>query len=107
MTALNSMPPVPLEVSAEQTAAGGESQVTIRLRNRSSHIAFFERAEITSTRGGDEILPIEYDDNYVTVFPGETVEIHGNTAHAAGSATWIKLEGYNTVEETAPIQPTR
>ena len=29
-----------------------------------------ERAEITPDRNGDEILPIEYDDNYVTVFPG-------------------------------------
>lgn len=107
MTPLNSMPPVPLEVSAEQTQAGRKSHVTIRLRNRSSHIAFFERAEITATRGGDEILPIEYDNNYVTVFPGETVEIHGNTEHSAGTANWIKLEGYNTVEETAPIQPPR
>lgn len=33
-------------------------------------IAFFERVEVMSTRDGDKILPIEYSDNYVTVFPG-------------------------------------
>ena len=51
--------------------------MAIRLHNPSKQVAFFERAEIMSTRDGDEILPIEYSDNYVTVFPGETVELQG------------------------------
>ena len=104
MTALNTMRQVPLDVSARQTIADGENYVTIRLRNRTSQIAFFERAEITPTRGGDEIVPIEYDDNYVTVFPGEVAEIQGKVQKSAGTAAWIKLAGYNTPEETAPIQ---
>jgi hypothetical protein len=77
---------------------------TIRLRNPTSELAFFERAEITLTPNGDEILPIEYDDNYVTVFPGEVAEIHGKVQQSAGTAAWIKLVGYNTPEEAAPIQ---
>ena len=40
------------------------------------HIAFFERATISTERDGNEILPIEYNDNYVTVFPGETVALN-------------------------------
>ena len=104
MTALNTMQKVPLEVSASQTMIADESHVTIHLRNRTHRVAFFERAEITSTRGGDEILPIQYDVNYVTVFPGEAVEIHGEVRQSPGSADWIKLAGYNTLEETAPIQ---
>jgi exo-1,4-beta-D-glucosaminidase len=107
MSALNTMQQVPLEVSASQTMTDGESHVTIRLRNTSHQVAFFERAEITSTRGGDEILPIQYDDNYVTVFPGEAVEIHGEVLQSTGSAAWIKLAGYNTPVETAPIQPLK
>ena len=106
MTALNTMQQVPLEVSASQNVAAGENHVTIRLRNSTRQVAFFERAEITSTRGGDEILPIEYDDNYVTVFPGEAVEIHGEVRQP-GSAAWIKLAGYNTPEETVPIQRSK
>ena len=95
---------VPLDVRARLTIAEGETHVTIRLRNRTSLIAFFERAEITATRGGDEIVPIEYDDNYVTVFPGEVAEIQGKVQKSAGTAAWIKLAGYNTPEEVAPIQ---
>jgi len=104
MTALNSMRQASLDVSAKETTADGENHVTIRLHNSTSQVAFFERAEITATRGGDEILPIQYDDNYVTVFPGQSVEIHGEVRQSDGPAAWIKLAGYNTAEETAPIQ---
>jgi exo-1,4-beta-D-glucosaminidase len=106
MTDLNRMQPVPLELSANQALVRHEERVAIRLKNPTGRIAFFERAEITSSPHGDEILPIEYDDNYVTVFPGETAEIHG-TVPQASAAAWIKLEGYNTPEEAASIQPSK
>jgi exo-1,4-beta-D-glucosaminidase len=77
MTSLNTMPQVPLELSAKHSSSAGEDHITVRLHNPSEHIAFFERATITRAKDGDELLPIEYDNNYVTVFPGETVEIHG------------------------------
>jgi len=95
MTALNTMPPVAVEMSATQTKIGEESHVTIHLHNPSRHIAFFERATISTARDGDEILPIEYDDNYITVFPGETAEIHG-TIWKGAKPRFVKLEGYNT-----------
>ena len=55
MTALNWMPRVPLQVTAQRTDAAGENGVTIRLRNPTQRIAFFERAEITdgARRGRD------------------------------------------------------
>ena len=103
MTALNTMDLVKLEMSATKAVSGGETHVTIRLKNPTDKIAFFERTEITSAEGGDEILPIEYDDNYVTVFPGEKVEIHGVVRQSSGTPAWVKLAGYNTASETAPI----
>jgi exo-1,4-beta-D-glucosaminidase len=103
MTPLNAMTPVPLELSAKQTPAGDESHVTISLHNPSEHIAFFERAEITAAKDADELLPIEYDDNYITVFPGETAEIHGLLPKSA-NATWVRLAGYNTPPNAVAIQ---
>ena len=95
MTALNTMPPVALEIGATQAKIDKENPVTIRLRNPTGHIAFFERATVSARRDGNEILPIEYDDNYITVFPGETAEIHGIVPKGA-RPRWVKLEGYNT-----------
>lgn len=103
MTALNYMVPVPLEVSAQRSPSAGDSGVVIHLHNPTNHVAFFERAEITSTRGGDEILPIEYDDNYVTVFPGETVEIHGVIPATGETGNWVRVSGYNTAPVVVPI----
>ena len=103
MTALNTMPQVPLEISAKRTATDSEKHVVIYLHNPSEHIAFFERATVSVNQNGDEALPIEYDDNYITVYPGETVEIHA-TVSRTEEARWIKLEGYNSPLTSAEIK---
>jgi exo-1,4-beta-D-glucosaminidase len=61
--------------------------------------------EVTNGKGGNEILPISYSDNYVTVFPGETISISGtyDPAIIGISQPWLKIAGYNTLEEIAPI----
>jgi exo-1,4-beta-D-glucosaminidase len=94
MTALNTMTKPRLDVTARRDGA----DVDIALRNPSTSIAFFERAELLATEDGDEILPIEYDDNYVTVFPGETAHIRGRVPADGGSPGpvpgWVRVTGY-------------
>lgn len=104
MTALNYMARVPLDVTAQRSPAEGENAVVIRLRNITSRVAFFERAEILVSRDGDEILPITYDDNYVTVFPGETAEIRGVIPPNRATPGWVRVTGYNTAPVTVPIK---
>jgi exo-1,4-beta-D-glucosaminidase len=103
MTPLNEMPQVPLQLSAEHSSPAGENRVTIHLHNPSEHIGFFERAMITSAKDGDELLPVEYDNNYVTVFPGETAEISGLLPQSAKPA-WIRLDGYDTPQTAVAIK---
>jgi exo-1,4-beta-D-glucosaminidase len=103
MTALNTMPAVKVEIEAQKKKVGEESHFTIRLHNPSSHIAFFERVTVSETKNGNDILPIEYSDNYVTVFPGETVEVHGSIWKNT-PAKWVKIEGYNTSAISMPIK---
>ena len=105
MTSLNSMPKAALEVSASRSGKVTDSgnRVTIRLHNPTQHVGFFEHVEVTSAKDGDEILPIEYDNNYVTVFPGGTVEIKASLP-ASANASWVKLEGFNTPQSAAPIK---
>ena len=72
-TTLRSMPKADVKVAARfsrGTAAGtGEARVT--LTNPSKSIAFFIRVQVTG-RSGDEVLPVLWDDNYVSLLPGET-----------------------------------
>ncbi|MGB9227580.1 glycosyl hydrolase 2 galactose-binding domain-containing protein [Mycobacterium sp.] len=104
MTALNYMPRVPLDITAQHESALRQDSVVVRLHNPTRDIAFFERAEILSSRDNDEILPIEYDDNYVTVFPGETVEIRGAIPGQGSSASWVRVTGHNTSPITVPVK---
>ena len=106
MTALNTMAKVPLDVTAGD--AIGAATCDIALRNPTPAVAFFERAELPSTRDGDEILPIEYDDNYVTVFPGETVA-HSRPGARPGRIrrpvpSWVRVTGYGGTPVVVPVR---
>ncbi|ORA73775.1 glycoside hydrolase [Mycolicibacterium insubricum] len=103
LTPLASMARTPLRVRAVRTARDdGGTDVTITLNNPSEKIAFFERAEVLDSPDGDEILPVEYSDNYVTVYPGESVQLQADVP--AGSAPgWVRVTGYNTDAGVVPI----
>ncbi len=104
MTALNSMPRVPLAVSAARVSTSdGSATVAVRLSNDTPRVAFFERAEVLSDQNGDEILPIEYTDNYVTVFPGESVELRATLLRPDAQANWVRVQGYNTPTVVVPV----
>ena len=104
MTALNTMARTPLDIHARRVADGDGDGVSIQLANPSKQVAFFERAEVMSTRDGDEMLPIEYSDNYVTVFPGETVTLNATVPPgSAGDPAWVRVSGYNTDPIVVPI----
>jgi len=100
MTALNTMPRGRLEVSAERTSEG----VTIRLHNPGRTVAFFTRAELLPAPDADEILPVTYTDNYVTVFGGDTVEIHGEPLASGTRAGWVRVSGYNTAPVVVAVR---
>ncbi|MFM9033326.1 MAG: glycosyl hydrolase 2 galactose-binding domain-containing protein [Mycobacterium sp.] len=106
MTALNTLPRPDLDVTAESVGGNGRD-VSIRLRNASTNLAFFQRVELLDEAGSpdqvDEILPIEYDDNYVTVFPGETVEVRGRVPEGGPLPGWVRVTGYGGAPVIAPI----
>jgi len=108
MSALNVMPAAELKTSSNFTVSNGDVAAKITLTNDSSHIAFFLRAEITKAMDGEEILPITYDDNYITVFPHESRIIVGHF-HLPAQATWspaLRLEGYNFGKRVLAMQKT-
>jgi exo-1,4-beta-D-glucosaminidase len=47
----------------------------VALENPSKNVAFFVRMKVNKGKGGDEILPVVWQDNYVSLLPGEKREI--------------------------------
>jgi exo-1,4-beta-D-glucosaminidase len=104
-TSLQAMTKVPLEVKGTLRKSPAGSEAVVSLHNPSSHLAFFVRVEITGGKDGNEILPVTYDNNYVTVFPGETVSVRGNFSSPDRAAKpWIRVEGTNAPRELVSIQ---
>src|SRR5262249_40820079 len=72
LTALNHMAAAALDVSGKTQKTDGWANISVTLTNHSQTPAFFVRAEVTQGSNGDEILPVTWDDNYVTIFGGES-----------------------------------
>jgi exo-1,4-beta-D-glucosaminidase len=53
-----------------RTTTEGFAQV--RVTNRSNHIAFMVRLQIRAGKSGEEVLPVWWSDNYLTLMPGES-----------------------------------
>jgi exo-1,4-beta-D-glucosaminidase len=105
MSPLNSMPSAKIAIRSEAQEKGA----SITLTNKSSYIAFFVRAEITGGIDGEEILPITYDENYITIFPRETrtITAHWDHAKRRNAVTGLRVEGYNVAKQAMPISAGR
>jgi exo-1,4-beta-D-glucosaminidase len=106
MSVLNTMPEAEVKVSGNFVVANGHGVAKITLTNNSNRVAFFLRAEITKGMDGEEILPITYDDNYITIFPHEMRTIEGHFRFS-GEGTWspgLRLEGYNVSKNVLPLE---
>jgi exo-1,4-beta-D-glucosaminidase len=105
MSPLNSMPSAKIAIRSEAQEKGA----SITLTNKSSYIAFFVRAEITGGIDGEEILPITYDENYITIFPRETrtITAHWDHAKQRNAVTGLRVEGYNVAKQALPISAGR
>jgi exo-1,4-beta-D-glucosaminidase len=74
-TALAQLPKVKLSVS-DHSEKKGEDEVThVTLENPSKNLAFFVRLKVDKGKGGEEILPVLWEDNYISLLPGEKREI--------------------------------
>ena len=63
------------------------------------------RAEVTAGNSGLEVLPVTYTDNYISLFPGESITITAKyaTADLGGQSPSLRIRGYNVPQFSIPI----
>ena len=96
-TALSQLPKVKLNV-AEHTERKGEEAITrVTLENHSKSLAFFVRLKVNKGKGGDEVLPVIWQDNYISLLPGEKREVTASyRAQELGAAQpAVEVSGWN------------
>jgi exo-1,4-beta-D-glucosaminidase len=90
-SSLGSLPVATLTGHQSTTTSGATSTTSVTLQNTSQAMAFFTRVQVLSG-AGEEILPVLWDDNYVSVPPGATRTV---TATYTGAGAGVKVSGYN------------
>jgi exo-1,4-beta-D-glucosaminidase len=85
MKALNDLPKADVAVEHRFVKGAENTDVEVTLRNPGPSLAFFVELEVAGKRSGRLAAPVFWDDNYVSLAPGETRTIRGNIpAHALG-----------------------
>ena len=70
-TALKKLPPAAIEVESQMSAKG----INVTVRNPGPHIAFFIEMKVVGDKTGRSIVPVFWDDNYISLLPGETKQV--------------------------------
>jgi exo-1,4-beta-D-glucosaminidase len=96
-TALSQLPKVKLKVSSRSETSGENALTHVTVENPSKSLAFFVRLKVDRGAGGEEILPVLWQDNYFSLLPGETREITATYAASAirGSKPAVEVSGWN------------
>jgi exo-1,4-beta-D-glucosaminidase len=96
-TALNGLPRVDLQVTAQNAAQGSVRTTTVTVTNPGKTLAFAVHLKVTQGSGGAEVLPVLWEDNYFPLLPGETRRITATyRAQDLGPATpAVAVDGWN------------
>ena len=100
LTGFTRLPPATLEVEHRfALAADGDGrEVVVTLNNPGERLAFFIELAVVGSESGRLAAPIYWDDNYVSLVPGERREIRGTLpAHALadGEEPVFRYSGIN------------
>jgi len=96
-TALAQLPRVKLAVSSRSERKDEEATTHVTLENPSNHLAFFVRLKVNKGAKGAEILPVVWEDNYISLMPGEKREVTATyRASELGTASpAVEVSGWN------------
>jgi exo-1,4-beta-D-glucosaminidase len=96
-TALSQLPKVKLKVTDRSERKGDEEITRVTLENPSKSLAFFIRLKVNKGAKGDEILPVLWEDNYISLAPGEKREVSAtyHTTELGGAKASVEVTGWN------------
>lgn len=99
---LANMPKIPVKVEAHQINKG---KVAISITNNyGSPIAFFNRISLIDAVSKQRILPCFYNNNYISVLPGQQETIIAEYTPTLGPLPKVMVEGWNVAEQVIDIK---
>ncbi len=103
LTGLNSLPKASVAISKMDRGSGRNAVLTVVAKNKGDSLAFMVHTRLTRGKGGEEITPVLWSDNYFSLLPGEekTVTARFDLSDLDGVIPELVLDGWN-VEAMMP-----
>jgi len=102
LTALNALPEVELRSSATTSMQNGRHVIEVTLTNPAKALAFQIALRAFSKNSGADILPTLWNDNYISLLPGESRTLTASIApeDLLGDEAGIEVSGWNVKSAT-------
>ena len=101
-TALNTMNKAAINAKLHPVQANGSSEpnkslFTVELENTSPNIAFFIELQLVDKKTGALILPVFWDDNYISLLGNEkrSISVNIDTKYLKNKDLELRVKGYN------------
>jgi exo-1,4-beta-D-glucosaminidase len=101
-TALDKLPKINLEYDYKYAKENEFGKVSLNIKNNSETIAFFNFLDVLNPETMQPVLPVYWDDNYVTLLPGEerTYEAKFFLSDFSGEKPVVEVRGWNVEKVT-------
>ena len=107
MTQLQRLPKVKVNVSSTTVRRNVQEETAhVTLSNPGKHLAFFVQLQIKRGRSEQPVLPVVWQDNYVSLLPGETKTISAtyDVKELGGELPTLVAEGFNMAKIVVPLK---
>jgi exo-1,4-beta-D-glucosaminidase len=96
-TGLANLPKVTLDVRHRFETLNDEQVIHVTLKNPTDKIAFFIELKVVGEKSGCSILPVFWDDNYISLLPGEVRTLEGrfSSGGSKGEKPVFVFSGWN------------
>ena len=103
LTGLNDLPKARVAITKTEHMSGTNSTLTVVAENKGDSVAFMVHPRLIRGKGGDDVTPIFWSDNYFSLLPGEkkSVTAKFDSSLLQGASPELVVDGWN-VEPTAP-----
>ena len=77
-TPLEALPRAEVKLDSSFSVRGNDQLATVTLKNASPNLAFFLRLKLKKGAEGEEVVPVFWEDNYVSLLPGEIRQLRAS-----------------------------
>ncbi|MGO9481645.1 MAG: glycosyl hydrolase 2 galactose-binding domain-containing protein [Candidatus Kryptoniota bacterium] len=97
LTELNHLHETRVNVKARFKRIGDDIHVTADLKNTSPYLAFMVHLSVVNERSAESISPVFWNDNYISILPGQSRKIEGyfHAYELNGGTAGLKVSGWN------------